>query len=110
MIRTEYIGELNNLILRIANSLQVTFHTTRLARLADEPARPDQLMRENNPLLSWNEPDEMLLSFLRVGITGQIEASGHALHVSIDDNPRWNAKSCAQDNVGRLACHSGKRQ
>src|SRR5690349_8515248 len=66
MARIENIGELNDLIFRIANFLQIAFHAARLARLANAPAMPDQLMRKNDPLIFRNDLHQVLLYFLGI--------------------------------------------
>src|ERR1700747_2435041 len=84
MTRIGNIGELNDLIFRITNFLQVAFHAARLARLANAPAMPDQLMRKNDPLIFRNDPRQVLLYFLGIRVASEVQPPGQALYMSID--------------------------
>ena len=44
----------NRLVFGIAHRLEVTFDALRFSRLADAPAMPNQLMREQDPFLLRN--------------------------------------------------------
>src|ERR1700688_1358522 len=97
-VGTESIGALNDLVFRIANSLQVTFHATGFARLADAPAMPDQLMRKNDPLVPRNNLHEVLLDFLGIRVACEVQPRGEALHMSIDDDSRGNPEGRPEHN------------
>src|ERR1700739_3020289 len=85
MARIGNIGELNDLIFRIANFFQVAFHAAWLARLANAPAMPDQLMRKNDPLIFRNNRHQVLFYFLGICVASKVQPPGQALYMSIDD-------------------------
>ena len=70
---------------------------------------PDEPMAEQSPLITREQPHEVLLDFCRVAVLRETKSSGNACHVSIDDYSFVNAKGIAQDNIRRLAADSRKR-
>src|ERR1700730_8046736 len=104
------IGKLNDLIFRITNLLQVAFHAARLARLANAPAMPNQLMRKNDPLILRNDLHQVLLYFLGIRVASEVQPPGQALYVSIDHNARRDAEGRPEHDVGGLARDARKGQ
>jgi hypothetical protein len=68
-----YSAILDRLVFGIADPYQVAFNAFRLARLADPPAVPDQLVREEYPSVSGNYGHQVLFDFLGFAILRQIE-------------------------------------
>ena len=76
----------------------------------ERAAMEDDLVREDNPLLFWNDLHEVLFDLLGVGVFGQVEAGGDALDVRIDNDSGSDAIGGAEDDVGGLARSAGDGQ
>ena len=74
-------------------------------------ARPWSIrsVRPDRPVLPRHELHEVLLDLLRIGLPGQAEPAGEALHVGVDHDPLVLAEGVAQDDVGGLAADAGQR-
>jgi hypothetical protein len=75
------------LVLGIAERLEIALEALWVARGTNSAAVPDELVREQNPPALWNDLHQVLLDFLRVIVSCEIEPPRKPLHVRIDDNP-----------------------
>src|ERR1700675_4515371 len=97
------------LVLGIAERLEIALEALWVARGANSAAVPDELVREQNPPALWNDLHQVLLDFLRVIVSCEIEPPRKPLHVRIDDNPRGNSERRAQNDVPGLSRHTRQR-
>src|ERR1022692_4569456 len=75
----------DGLIFRIAGRIQQTFRAARLAGLAECAAMVDNLVREEYPAVLRDDLHQVLLDLAGIGLSGQIQPAGDALHVRIHD-------------------------
>src|ERR1700747_1469672 len=101
---------LNRLVFRIADLFQIALDAFRLARLANAPSVPDELMRKEDPAILRNDFHQIGFDFLGICIFRQIQAAGNPLHVRIDNDPGCNSKRSSQHHVRSLPSHAGKRE
>src|ERR1700733_13445583 len=70
--------ELDDFIFGVADSFEVAFHATRLARLADPAAMPDELMREGDPFVFGDDAHKILLDFFGIRVASEVQPAGEA--------------------------------
>src|SRR5271157_2279826 len=81
----------NTLVLGVTDRLQPAFPALGVARLAQRPPVQNNLVSEQYPLVLRDRLHEVLLDLDRVGVLGEIEPLGDALHVRIHHHARGNA-------------------
>src|SRR5712692_4595743 len=100
----------NRFVFGVADLFQLAHHAFGLARLADSPPVPDQLMRKLDPPVFRDHLHQVQLNFLGVLVARQIQPVRQTLHVRIDHDSTGDSKRCPEHHVRRLPCHSLKRQ
>ena len=94
---------------RRAERGQRALGAVRLAREADPPPVPDELVPHPDPALVRQHLHQVLLDPLRVGGARQAEAHRQPLDVRVDDDPLGDPERRAEHDVGRLARHARQR-
>lgn len=93
---------------RIADRFEIAFQAIRFAGLTYAPPMPNELMGKVNPRLFRYRRHQVLLNFLGIVVTREIEAAGYTTHVRINDHSEGQAIGSPQDDVGSLAGDTGK--
>src|SRR5262249_11475687 len=86
---------------------QRTPGTVRLAGVANLPTVVDHAVAEYRPLFFGDEPHQVALDRLRVGLRGQPHAAAESAQMGIDRDA-GHAEGVAEDDVGRLAADAGQ--
>src|SRR2546425_8870021 len=94
----------------MTNIFERTIYTLRRSRKTQSAPVPDDLMREENPLLSRNDLHQVLLDLLWIVVLRQFQSSRDAMDVGVHDQTFGLAEPGAQDDVGGFAGHSWQRE
>jgi hypothetical protein len=77
---------LDGFIPGITHPLEVALHAAGFPGDAHAAAMPDELVREQYPLVLGDDTHQILLDLDRFGMAGEIEPSGNAHYMGIDNH------------------------
>src|SRR5215472_4196202 len=72
-------------VLCVAERFQVAFYALWLARLANPPPMPNDLVRKEDPFVLRNHLHQVLLDLCRILVSRQVQALGDSLDVGVHD-------------------------
>src|SRR5207248_10480943 len=72
-------------VLCVAERFQVAFQALRLARLANPPPVPNDLVRKEDPFVLGNHLHQVLFDLLRILVSRQVQALGDSLDMGVHD-------------------------
>src|SRR5579862_4949230 len=87
----------------VAKILQRAIGAFRTPCDAQRAAVQDDLVREEDPLVTRDHVHQVPLDLLRIGVSGQLQTVRNALHVRIDDHTVRDLVPGAQHDIGGLA-------
>lgn len=73
---------------------------------ADGTAVEDEQVSQAGPLLSWDDPTELLLDLILFVAGGQAKAIGHPRDMGVYCNPLGDTEGVTQNDVGSLTPHA----
>ena len=99
-------------VLCVAERFQVAFQALRLARLANPPPVPNDLVRKEDPFVLGNHLHQVLFDLLRILVSRQVQALGDSLDMGVHDYAARDPISGSQHDVcgfsryeiGRASC------
>lgn len=93
-----------------AKGLQFARDAVRFARFASPAAVPDKEVADKAPFFTRNQDDEILFNPLGGAVFGPAEPANKPLDMGVDDHARGLLKSITENDICRLAAHSGEKR